>query len=104
MRIGRSGQASARPRRGTIASAAPANTDRRLILFSLPTLCATVPRRDKIGQAKARMGVRDGQGLEVANADADAIGALDFLRDEWLVFGKRLDRFVAAADKEEKCA
>ena len=47
---------------------------------------------------------KDGQGLEVANADADAIDALDFLREEWLVFGKRFDRFMAAADKEEKCA
>ena len=48
--------------------------------------------------------MRDGQGLEVANADANAIEALDFLREEWLVFGKRFDRFMAAADKEEKCA
>ena len=45
--------------------------------------------------------MKDGQGLEVANADADAIDALDFLREEWLVFGKRFDRFMAAADKEE---
>ena len=48
--------------------------------------------------------MRDGQGLEVANADANAIEALDFLREEWLVFGKHLDRFVTAADTEEKCA
>jgi tetratricopeptide (TPR) repeat protein len=48
--------------------------------------------------------VKDGQGLEVANADASAVEALDFLREEWLVFGKRLDRFMAAADREEKCA
>jgi tetratricopeptide (TPR) repeat protein len=48
--------------------------------------------------------VKDGQGLEVANADADAIDALDFLREEWLVFGKRFDRFRTAADKEERCA
>ena len=48
--------------------------------------------------------MKDGQGLEVANADANAIEALDFLREEWLVFGKRFDRFVAAADREEKCA
>ena len=46
--------------------------------------------------------MKDGQGLEVANADADAIEALDFLRGEWLV-GKRVDRFLAAADKEERC-
>jgi tetratricopeptide (TPR) repeat protein len=48
--------------------------------------------------------VRDGQGLEVANADANAIEALDFLRQEWLAFGKRFDRFTAAADREERCA
>jgi len=48
--------------------------------------------------------VKDSQGLEVANAGADAIDALDFLREEWLVFGKRFDRFMAAADREEKCA
>jgi tetratricopeptide (TPR) repeat protein len=48
--------------------------------------------------------VQDGQGLEVANAEANAIEALDFLREEWLVFGKRFDRFMAAADTEEKCA
>jgi tetratricopeptide (TPR) repeat protein len=46
---------------------------------------------------------KDGQGLEVANADADAIDALDFLREEWLAVGKRFDRFMAAADTEEKC-
>ncbi len=48
--------------------------------------------------------VKDGQGLEVANADAHAIEALDFLREEWLAFGKRFDRFMTAADKEERCA
>ena len=48
--------------------------------------------------------MKDGQGLEVANADADAIEALDVLREEWLVFGKRFDRFMAAADKEDRCA
>jgi tetratricopeptide (TPR) repeat protein len=48
--------------------------------------------------------VKDGQGLEVANADAGAIEALDFLREEWLAFGGPLDRFMAAADKEETCA
>jgi tetratricopeptide (TPR) repeat protein len=42
--------------------------------------------------------------LEVANAGADAIVALDFLRQEWLVFGKRFDRFLAAAETEESCA
>src|SRR5262245_48611186 len=57
-----------------------------------------------IGQGNAGPSVKDSQGLEVANADADAIDALDFLREEWLVFGKRLDRFMAAADKEERCA
>jgi len=46
---------------------------------------------------------RDGQGLEVSNADADAVAALDFVREEWLAFGNRLAEFVAAADKEEKC-
>jgi tetratricopeptide (TPR) repeat protein len=48
--------------------------------------------------------VQDSQGLEVANADANAIEALDFLREEWLAYGKRLDRFEAVADKEERCA
>jgi hypothetical protein len=47
---------------------------------------------------------RDGQGLEVGNADAGAIEALDFLNEEWLRFGNELDRFVAAADREESCA
>ena len=47
---------------------------------------------------------RDGQGLDVSNAGAEAIAALDFLRDEWLAFGNRLAEFVAAADKEERCA
>ena len=48
--------------------------------------------------------MKDAQGLDVANADANAIEALDFLRGEWLVFGKRFERFMAAADKEETCA
>jgi tetratricopeptide (TPR) repeat protein len=48
--------------------------------------------------------LKDGQGLDVANAGAKAIEALDFLREEWLVFGKRFDRFMAAADSEETCA
>ncbi|MBN9086384.1 MAG: tetratricopeptide repeat protein [Reyranella sp.] len=48
--------------------------------------------------------LKDGQGLDVANADAKAIEALDFLREEWLVFGKRFDGFMAAADAEETCA
>jgi len=47
---------------------------------------------------------KDGQGLEVGNASDEAIEALDFLREEWLVFGKRFDRFMAAADREERCA
>ncbi|HTE82673.1 MAG TPA: hypothetical protein VK634_18450, partial [Reyranella sp.] len=47
---------------------------------------------------------RDGQGLEVGNADTGAIEALDFLNEEWLRFGNKLDRFVAAADREESCA
>jgi tetratricopeptide (TPR) repeat protein len=45
---------------------------------------------------------RDGQGLEVSNADAGAIAALDFLRDEWLAFGNRLAEFVTTAEKEER--
>lgn len=48
--------------------------------------------------------MQDGQGLEVSNADAGTIGALDFLRNEWLGFGNKLGDFVAAADKEERCA
>jgi tetratricopeptide (TPR) repeat protein len=47
---------------------------------------------------------RDGQGLEVSNAGAEAIGALDFLREEWLGFGNRLGEFVATAEKEERAA
>ena len=46
---------------------------------------------------------RDGQGLEVSGASDEAIAALDFLRDEWLAFGKRLGEFVAVADKEASC-
>lgn len=47
---------------------------------------------------------RDGQGLELGNADDRAVAALDFVRQEWLGFGKRFADFIAAADKEEKCA
>jgi len=47
---------------------------------------------------------RDGQGLEVSNANVEAIAALDFLTDEWLGFGNRLAQFVTAADKAEGCA
>lgn len=47
---------------------------------------------------------REGQGLEVSNAGAEAIAALDFLTDEWLGFGNRLAEFIAAADREERCA
>ncbi len=55
--------------------------------------------------AKEKRGhVKDGQGLDVANADARAIEAIDFLREEWLVFGKRFDGVIAAADAEEACA
>ena len=32
----------------------------------------------------------------MSNATAEAIASLDFLRDEWLVFGNRLAEFVAA--------
>lgn len=46
---------------------------------------------------------RDGQGLEVSNANAEAIQALDFAREEWLAFGNRLPEVIAAADKEDKC-
>jgi tetratricopeptide (TPR) repeat protein len=48
--------------------------------------------------------VRDSQGLEVSNASAAAIEALDFLTAEWLAFGDRLPEFVAVADKEQRCA
>ena len=47
---------------------------------------------------------KDGQGLEVSNADGGAIAALDFLTAEWLAFGDRLPEFIAAAEKEERCA
>ncbi len=46
---------------------------------------------------------RDGQGLELGNADARAVAALDFVTQEWLGFGKRFADFIAAADREEKC-
>jgi tetratricopeptide (TPR) repeat protein len=48
--------------------------------------------------------VKDGQGLDVANADAGAIEALDFLREEWLALGTRFGRFMAAADQPGTCA
>jgi tetratricopeptide (TPR) repeat protein len=47
---------------------------------------------------------RDGQGLEVSNATAEAVAALDFLTTEWMGFGNRLSMFVEAADKEQSCA
>ena len=47
---------------------------------------------------------RDGQGLELGDADAKAVEALDFLREEWLAFGKRFQPFMEAADREERCA
>jgi hypothetical protein len=47
---------------------------------------------------------KDGQGLEVSNADGAAIEALDFLTAEWLAFGDRLPDFVIAAEKEGRCA
>ena len=46
---------------------------------------------------------RDGQGLELSNADAGAVAALDFVRQEWLAFGNRFGDFIAAADKEDRC-
>jgi len=42
--------------------------------------------------------------LEIGSADAGAIEALDFLREEWLVFGKHFQTFMEAADHEERCA
>lgn len=42
--------------------------------------------------------------MEVSNANGEAIAALDFLTNEWLAFGNRLPEFVAAADREERCA
>ncbi len=47
--------------------------------------------------------MRDGQGLELSNAGADAIEAIDFVCEEWLAFGNDFPRFMAAADKEERC-
>ena len=47
---------------------------------------------------------RDGQGLEVSNANADAIAAVDFLNEQWLGFGNRMAEFIASADREETCA
>jgi len=41
--------------------------------------------------------------LELSNADASAVAALDFVRQEWLAFGNRFGDFIAAADREEKC-
>lgn len=48
--------------------------------------------------------VTDGQGLELGDADTAAVEALDFLREEWLAFGKRFQPFMDAADREERCA
>jgi tetratricopeptide (TPR) repeat protein len=48
--------------------------------------------------------MRDGQGLEVANAGSETIAAIDLLREEWLAFGKRLPEVVAAAEREERSA
>ena len=56
------------------------------------------------GAASGASVARDGQGLEVSNANAAAIAALDFLTAEWLAFGNRLAEFIAIADKEESCA
>ena len=72
-------------------------------------LLPNLPRRAKLGQRKPGPGsgtsvARDGQGLEVSNAGVEAIAALDFLNDEWLGFGNRLAVFMAAADKDERCA
>lgn len=47
--------------------------------------------------------MRDGQGLELSNADGNAVAALDFVRQEWLAFGNRFGEFIAAADREERC-
>jgi tetratricopeptide (TPR) repeat protein len=46
--------------------------------------------------------MRDGQGLEVANAGTEEIAALDFLNEEWLRYGNRLSEFIAAADRNER--
>ena len=43
--------------------------------------------------------MRDGQGLEVSNAHAEAIGAIDLLRTEWLAFGKRLPEVMRGLGK-----
>lgn len=40
----------------------------------------------------------------MSNASGEAIAALDFLTNEWLAFGNRLPEFIAAADREERCA
>ncbi len=48
--------------------------------------------------------MKDGRGLEVANAEAGAIAALDSLREEWLALGTRFDRFLSIADAEQACA
>ena len=46
--------------------------------------------------------MRDGQGLEVSNAGAAEIAALDFLNEEWLRYGNRLTEFIATADTDER--
>src|SRR5688500_19145316 len=62
----------------------------RSTLFPYTTLFRS-PRHAKVGQDNWGTKVaRDGQGLEVSNAGAEAIASLDFLRDEWLSFGNRL--------------
>jgi len=70
-----------------------------------PPVLPNVPWHAKLGQRKpGTIVARDGQGLEVSNAGAEAIASLDFLREEWLAFGNRLTEFVADADKEKSCA
>lgn len=59
--------------------------------------------RSSTGDDQGTVLRRDGQGLELSNADAGAAAALDFVRQEWLAFGNRLGEFIAAADKEERC-
>src|SRR4029450_2072350 len=97
-RRGRSGNAWARPDCGRPPPAPAARRSRR---FILPPVLPNLPRHAKVGQRQTGTKVaRDGQGLEVSNAGAEAIASLDFLRDEWLAFGNRLAEVVRAAHQE----
>src|SRR4030095_1230280 len=78
---------------------------RRCRRLMFPPVLLNLPRHAKVGQRQTGKDVaRDGQGLEVSNAGAEAMASLDFLPEEGLAFGTRMAEVVAAADKEANCA